>query len=146
MVVKVKKYNAESLRYMTLFSRITRIMPLECFLANKHVVFILRKGTAARAIGKEGKNIKQIKNSLKKEIKVVEQASSVEKLVENYLFPIRPRKVELEEDDDNNKIVVITFRIRGERQTLLGNNKQGLSCIKEIINHFYPQIKTVKIP
>jgi len=139
----IKKYNAETLRYMTLFSRVTRIMPLECFLAKDYVIFILNKGMAARAIGKEGKNMKVIKNTLKKEVKVIEQADSVETLVENYLFPIRPRYVEVE---DETKTIIITFRIRGERQALLGHNKQGLMCIKEVVNHFYPDIATIKIP
>lgn len=141
-----KKYNAEILRYMALFSKVTRVMPFECFLANNNIIFILKQGTAARAIGGGGKNIKQIKNALKRDVKVVEQADSVEELAENYLFPIRPRRVTLEEDDNGNKILVITFRIRGERQSLLGNNKQGLRCIKDVVNHFYPDVQDIKIP
>ena len=142
----MKKYNVEILRYMTLFRQVTHIMPLECFLADSHIVFILKKGTAAKAIGKEGKNVKHIKNLLKKEVKVIEEAESVEDLVKNYLFPIHPTKVELEEDETGKKLIIISFRVRGERQTLLGNNKQGLKCIKEVVRHLYPDISEIKIP
>ncbi len=142
----MKRFNADSLRHMTLFSKITGIMPLECFEVNSYMIFILKNGTAAKAIGSGGKNIKLIKNTLKKEVKVIEEADSVERLVENYLFPLHPRKVELEESETGQKILLITFRVRGERQTLLGNNKQGLNCIKEVVKYFYPDVLDVKIP
>ncbi len=139
----IRKYDTNTIRNLQFFSKITSINPIECFPAENYLVFVIPKGSAPKAIGKQGKNIKQIKSSLKKEVKVIEESNSLEELIQNFLFPLKVNKIEIKEN--TSKIVEITFKNRNDRRILLKNQQELLKCLKAVVAHFYKEVKDIRV-
>lgn len=141
----IKKYNADSIRTFQLFKKITSVDALDCFTVNNYIIYIIPKKSAPRVIGREGKNIIMIKNTLKKDVKVIEESDSAEELVRNFLFPIKLRKVEIMNEENGASHIEIMFLNRNDRRILLNNQQELLKCLKEIIIQFYPEITDIKV-
>ncbi len=139
----IKKYNSDTIRNLQLFTKVTSIQPLDCFEAGNHIIFILPPNSAPKAIGKQGKNIKQIKNSLQKEVKVVEKADSIETLIKNFLFPLKT--IYIKKQEDNSKVMEIKFQNRNDRRILLNNQQELLKCLKKVVEHYYKDIEDIRV-
>ena len=140
----IKKFTADTLRNLQLFTNITSVQPIECFSAGNYIIFVIPEKTAAKAIGKEGKNIKAIRNTLKKEVKVIETSHSPEKLIQNFVFPLRIRSIQIV-GAENEKFAEILFANRNDRRVLLNNQQELLKCLREVVIYYYPDIKEIRI-
>ncbi len=139
-----KTYTVDTIRLFQLFSKITSIQPTDCFSAGNFLVFIIPKKLVAKAIGKEGKNIKQIRETLNREIKVIEEADSAETLIKNFLFPLKVKRVDILENNQGS-YAEIEFMNRKDRRVLLSNQQDVLKCLKDVVLHFYPEILDVRV-
>lgn len=137
----VKKYDVNLLGYMNVFKKVTGVNLKDCFMLDNVIIFVTEPGKAGLAIGKGGKNIQNLKNSLKKEFKILEFADDPKKLAENFVFPAKP--VSVSEDEGKLSIQFATGR---ERRMLLTENQKRLKQLKEIIKRYHPNIKDVVIP
>ena len=137
----VKKYDINLLGYMNIFKKITGIDLKDCFTLNDTIIFVTETGKAGLAIGKGGKNIQNLKNSLKKEFKIMDYASNPEMLARNFVYPVKPVSVSVE----NNKLS-IQFATGRERRLLLSNNQKKLKQLKAIVKRYYPEIEDVIVP
>lgn len=136
----VRKLTSDSLRTMKLFGSICGSEPLDCFDVEESIIFITASGQTGKAIGKNGTNIKRLRNTLNKDIKIIENADSVNGLIENYLFPIKTKSIE-EEDS----VVKIKLSSGKERRLLLSNNQKELKKLKKTISRYHPRIKDILI-
>ena len=141
----IKKYTSDTLKLMILFRRITRVDAVDCFFINSTVFFIAPVGKIGLAIGKAGKNIKNMKESTKKNIKIIEEAKTPGDLVRNYIFPLKTTNIFSSEDSEGEKILNVQFQIARDRRHLLSNNQAKLKELKELIDRFFPGIKEIRI-
>ncbi len=136
----IRKYDSSILGYMSLFKKITKVNAKDCLVIDGSLIFFTNPGQAGLAVGKAGKNIKSLKTSLNKDIKIAEWSDDPSKLISNLIFPLIPESVELSEDGST---INIKFKSSKERRILLADNQKKLKDLKEIIIKYFPNIKSI---
>lgn len=136
----IRKFDSDALRTMKLFGSVCGSKPVDYFEAEDSIIFITSPGQTGKAIGKSGVNIKRLRTALNKDVKVIENADTLENLISNYLFPIKPKKVE-----QNHSAVSITFSASKERRAVLNNSQKELKKLKATVSRYYPKIKDIQI-
>ena len=136
----VKKYDQNLMRYLNAFEQVTKIRPKDCLVLENSLLFLVDKGTARIAIGRQGAGVKALNYALKKTVKIIEWSDSVEGLVKSYLFPTRAQSVSLV---DNN--VEIAFKFAMQRRYLLSDRQARLRELLTVLQYFFPNVKEVKV-
>lgn len=76
-------FDQEELRCITVFENTTDVPVRDCVVADKYAYFVVDSDNMAQAIGKNGRNVKQLQNQLNKDIRVVEYSEDIPEFVEN---------------------------------------------------------------
>ncbi len=136
----IRKFTFDSIRTMKLFSSVCGSNPIDCFDAEGTTVFITEPGQTAKAIGKNGANIKKLQAALNHEVKVVENSESTSGLIKNYLFPIKVKEIK-----EENGIVYVTFPSGKDRRVVLNNNQKELKKLKFMVSRYNSKVKDIRI-
>ena len=126
---------------MNFFKRVTGMNCRDCFILGNSLIFVAEENKAGLAVGKNGKNIQTLKRSLNKDVKIIEYATTPEKLAVNFVFPLKPTKVEIEDN-----ILAIYFARGSERRCLLSDNKAKLNQLKDVMKIYYSDIAEITVP
>jgi transcription antitermination factor NusA-like protein len=118
----------------------TRIRTRFTFEYNNTLFFCVPKKLVTKAIGKEGKNVKQISSILKKKIKVIPCPKGIEdakNFISTIVSPVEFKDLEVAEG-------VITINAGSQsKAALIGRNKRRLIEMQRIAKDFFS--KDVKI-
>lgn len=136
----IRKYDQELLRYMNLFEQISRIQPRDCFVGENIVFFLTEHGTTQIAIGRQGTNVLRTSDAIKREVKVLDWADTPEGLVKSYLFPI-DAGIKI----NPQKEVEVQLKTSSQRRYLLCDRQKKLRQLIQLIQHYFPDIKNIKI-
>ncbi len=135
------KYDLALMRYMSLFERVTKTHPKDCFVSKKGVaVFIVEPGFLGKAIGKRAENVRKLGAMLRKKVKIVEFSPKPEEFVRNLVAPLEVKEVSMEDGE-----ITIAGKDTKTKGLLMGRNLQNLRETEEIVQRFFPitQIKVV---
>lgn len=130
----VHTIDMQDLRYLNLFSKVTRIETPYCFVYNNTVYFCVQKNLMSKAIGENAQNIRRMSEILRKRVKIVaipHDISEAKNFIEAVVEPVPIKEMEINE----NEIIV-----GGNVQTkaaLIGRNKRRLIEMQEIIKGFF---------
>ncbi len=130
----VNTIDMQDLRYLNLFSKVTRISTKYCFMYNNVVVFAVPKALISKALGKDVINLKKISNVLKKRVKVVaipEGIKDARKLIEAIVSPVTFKDLEITENE------IILNAGPQNKAALIGRNKRRLMEMQEIVKDFF---------
>ena len=120
------------IRYLNLFERITRVSTKNCFPYNNMIIFGVHPSLVSRAIGENGRNIKQMSEILGKKIKVIAfPCSSIYEFVCKVVEPLRFKSLEM-----NDKEVIINAG-RQSKAALIGRNKARINELNEIVKEYF---------
>lgn len=76
-------FDQEELRCITVFENKTDVSVRDCVVADNYAYFVVNPADMAQAIGKGGRNVKELQNQLNKTIRVVEYDEDIPTFVEN---------------------------------------------------------------
>jgi N utilization substance protein A len=107
------KLDTESIRYMTLFENVTKAMVKDCIPSEDKIIFVVREGFAGVAIGKNGTNIKNLENMLKRKIEIVEFSDDPIKFLTNVLRPFDMKNAYVSEKSDGKKVMYFSVNKSG---------------------------------
>ncbi len=79
------RLGTDELRFMQLFNGITGVAPLDCVIEDDVIIFVTKPEEVPRAIGKRGKNVKEVERVLGKKVEVVGQHTDPVKLVKDVI-------------------------------------------------------------
>jgi len=133
------KFDVELMKLISLFEKITRVSPKDCFKQGEKIVFIVNTGQAGKAVGKKGMNIKKMENMFKKKIKIVEHDEDLIEFVKNVIHPLGAK--EISEDDGIIIIIPVDNQTRGY---LIGREAVNLRGFEEIVQRYF-DIKEIKV-
>lgn len=125
----------QDMRYLNLFSRITRIQTRHCFIYNDTLIFCVPKPMISRAIGKNNENLRKISGIVKKRVRVAPLPRNINDarvFIQLIISPAKFKSIEITED----KIVVTAGTVQN-KATLLGRNKRRYEEMKKIIQSFF---------
>ena len=137
----IKKYDQNLMRYLNAFEHVTKIRAKDCLVINDTLFFIVARGTARIAIGRQGAGVKALNSALEKKVKILEWADDAEGLVKAYLFPVRAQGVKQTSDST----IEISFKFAMQRRNLLSDRQARLKELLTVVQHFYPMVKNIKI-
>lgn len=127
-------FDIQTISCMSLFEKITRARLKDCIMQeNDNIVFIVENGEIAKAIGKQGVNVKKLEKALNKRIKIVEFNEDLEQFIRNLVAPLKVEHV-VQEDEK----VILTAKDLKTRGLLIGRNASHLRGFEAIIQRYFP--------
>ena len=134
------KYDLVLMKFMSFFESLTNTKLKDCFVdKNGLLVFVVEENQIAKAIGKKGVNVRNIKEKLNRKIKIVEFNPHLETFVANIIRPLIGKEIKV--DDDVVTIVGPDTKTKG---LLIGRNGQNLRNYEETVKRYF-DIKEIKV-
>lgn len=131
------------MRYLNLFSKITRIQTTVCFVYNNIIVFGVRKKEVSDAIGRNAENVKKLAEILRRKIKIVampsgKEGGDIEEFVREVVSPLTFTKFEFQ-----NGVVSVSGTVQN-KAGLIGRNSMRQKELEEILKRYF-DISELKI-
>ncbi len=134
------KYDLNLMKFMSFFEGLTKARLKDCFIdKNSLLVFVVEENQIAKAIGKNGVNVKKIKEKLNRKIKIVEFNPYLEMFIANVIRPLIGKEIKV--DDKTVTIVGPDTKTKG---LLIGRNGQNLRNYEETVKRYF-DIKEIKV-
>lgn len=125
----------QDMRYLNLFGQITRVNTRFCFIYNDTIYFCVPKNLISRAIGEEGRNVREMHEIIGRRIRIIPMPLGifhVRPFIEAIVSPITFKNVVA----DGNEIV-LTAGTTQNKAMLLGREKRRLLEMQGIIRNFF---------
>ncbi|MCD6398457.1 MAG: NusA-like transcription termination signal-binding factor [Candidatus Aenigmarchaeota archaeon] len=120
-----KEFDMKTIGLIGIFEEITRVNVKDCIFDESSVYFLVDEGYAGKAVGKNGINIKKLRQKIQKQIKIFEYNENSEKFASN-LVP-NNNSVEIK----NNKIYIsVGAENKGK---IIGRNGENIKKIRELL-------------
>lgn len=103
------KFDSECLKHINLFQSVTKASVKDCIIDFDKILFVVNKGQAGLAIGKNGNNIKNLRRLLKKNIEVVEYSESLIEFLNNIFRPVKVKNIVNPEENAVKKVVRVNI-------------------------------------
>jgi len=134
------KYDLNLMKFMSFFENLTNTRLKDCFIdKNSLLVFVVEENQIAKAIGKKGVNVRNIKEKLNRKIKIVEFNSNLETFVANIIRPLTGNEIKVDD-----KIITIVGPDTKTKGLLIGRNGQNLRNYEEIVKRYF-DINEIKV-
>jgi NusA-like KH domain protein len=130
----VNTLDMQDIRHLNLFGKITRINTRFCFRYNGHVVFCVPQSLVSKAVGENGKNIKQISQIIGKRVKVIPRPKGIqdaEFFIKKIINPVTFRDLEIKDRE-----IKITAGSQS-KAALIGRNKRRLLEMQRIVKDYF---------
>lgn len=143
-----KTFDMQFIRYMNLFSRITRVNAKHCFNYNNMLVFVINGRDIERALGRENSNLKKLSDVFGKRIRIVGEPlneKDLKRFISVVVHPIEFEEAEIiENQETKEREVLIKTSGREPRAMLIGRNRLRETELREILEQ-YLNIKVLRI-
>jgi len=133
------KYDINIMKYISLFENITLTKVKDCIEKEGYLIFIVNQNDIAKAIGRNGANIKRLSQLLNRKIKIVEFNPNVSQFIRNYIKPLDVANIE--EDNGN---VTINGRDSKTKGMLIGRDNKNLDDLNSIVKRYF-KIDNIKV-
>ncbi len=130
-----------SIRYLNLFDRVARTRCKSCFIYNNTIIFAVPNSEISKAVGLNGKNVKQLSEILGKKIKIIPLPRDERDIVRFVSFITKP--IEFKKIEINNGEAIITAGTEN-KAILIGRKRARLDELQEIL-HQYFNVSNLKI-
>jgi predicted metal-dependent RNase len=130
----VNTISMQDMRYLNLFRRITKIQTRFCFKYNEAIIFCVPQMLVSKAVGEDGKNVKQLSRILRKRIKVVASPRGMQeakKFIGAVISPNTFKDLEIKGDE-----LIITAGSQN-KAALIGRNKRRFLEMQGIVKDFF---------
>ena len=135
-----KTINMQTLRYMNLFAKISRVSPSYCFQYNNMLIFVVPKPRVIYAIGKDNSNLQKLSQILKKRIRVVAQPTaknqeSIKNFITTLVFPVEFNNLEAKPTEKPSEITITATRESKAR--LIGRSRIRQKELQDILEQYF---------
>jgi transcription termination/antitermination protein NusA len=120
------------------FESITGAKVKDC-ISGERLTFIVEENQMGKAIGKNGINIRNLEQKLKKKVKVAEFSTDVLQFIRNFLYPNEVMNIAQDEG-----IITITGTDTSSKALIIGREKQKLNNLTNIVKRYF-DIKEIKV-
>jgi N utilization substance protein A len=132
------KISLAEMKTMRLFEGVTKISPKDCVIDKDfdRVIFIVRKGTIGRAVGRNGSNIKKLKQKLGKDVDLVENDESPERFIKNSLMPAKIQDVSIVKKRDGDKLAFAEVN-RKDKGLAIGKDGRNIHRARLLAKRYF---------
>jgi len=132
------KLDSDSMKMITIFESMTGARIKDC-IANDKLIFVVEENDMAKAIGKNGFNIRKMESRLNKKIKLVEFSSDLLKFIRNMAYPAEVLDIEQEEGT-----ITIHGKDTSSKAMLIGREHQNINHLTNIVRRYF-DVKEIKV-
>ncbi|MFT4310313.1 MAG: hypothetical protein ACMXYC_01650 [Candidatus Woesearchaeota archaeon] len=126
----------QTIQLLALFGKIAKTTARDAFEDhNGTLTFIVEQGQLKKALGQEASTVKKLQDLLKKKIRIIEFAPTLEGFIQQV---IKPSKCDIQVEGQTVSLVPFDLQTRG---TLIGRAASHLRNTEMIVNRYYPNIK-----
>ena len=126
----------------SLFQDVTRTTVVDCLDTADRIVFVVRTGDIARAIGKKGENVAKLRRLMNRDILVVEYAEEPATFIANVFRNYKVKKVDIEQRGDiTHATVTVDASMKGKA---IGREGKNLRIARDLISRHFP-IQSVSV-
>ena len=130
----VSTIDMQHMRYLNLFSKITRVSTRYCFKYNEALVFCVPRKLISRALGENAKNAKQMSHILGKRIKIIATPFVIQDaktFIQSVVSPVTFKGLEITPTE-----IILTAGSRS-KAALIGRNKRRFLEMQKIVRDFF---------
>lgn len=143
-----KVLDMQFIRYMNLFSRVTRVSAKFCFPYNNMIVYIIPRNSIEQAIGRDNSNLRKLSNILGKRIRVVgepkgKEHRDIQEFISTLVSPTQFQSLELKRGEKGEEIIITAGGLEN-KSLLIGRQRAREKELKEIIEQYFG-VKELKI-
>jgi N utilization substance protein A len=132
----------KTMRYMNLFESMTKVGVKDCIATEEKVIFVVDMGSIGKAIGKDGKNIANLRKVLNKEVHLIEYSDDPEQFIKNVFQYYDVKKVVIEKRE-NITHATVTVDPRNKAKSI-GREGKNLRMSRDIITRHH-DVQSVSI-
>ncbi len=121
----------QTMRYINLLDRESRVKTSKCFVYNNAIYFAVPRDKVSRAIGPDASNVKKLQEKIGRRIKIIREAEGIgdaERFIQDVVRPTKFKSLEVKEGS-----AIITAGNNQNKATLIGRNKRRLEELHKII-------------
>ena len=129
----INTIDMQDMRYLNLFERIMKVRTRFCFKYNEAIIFSVPRELVSKAIGENGRNIREMSQILGKRIKVVaypKSAKDADYFIRTIVAPNTFKSLEIREKE-------IVMNAGDNKAILIGRNKRRLQEMQKIVHDFF---------
>lgn len=134
----------EEIRHATLFESITGVAPLDVVIDNEfsRIIFIVQKNQAAQAVGRNGSNVKMLRQIIGRDVEIVESGNTPEEVIKNSLYPARVLVVKITKAP-SGAVVAITTVSPEDKGVAIGKSGRNIARARLLAKRYYDIDKIV---
>lgn len=130
----INTLDMQGLRYLNLFSSVTKVNTRYFFEYNNMLVFCVPKNLLSKSLGKEMENLKKINRITKRRIRIIakpESISDARAFIEKIVSPMSFNSLEI----TNSEIIINAGK--ANKANLIGKDKKKLIEMQRIVKSFF---------
>jgi len=130
------KLGTEEIRNVSLFVKMTGVQPKDCLITEEALFFVLEPKSMIIAIGKNGANVKKLRQAFGKNVKLFAKYETAEETIKHMVPSVKTLKV-------NDGVAVISIPLE-EKSKVIGRNGNNIKSMKEVLRRHF-ELKDLKI-
>ena len=134
------KYDMSLMKYISIFETLTKASVKDCIQEHNSIIFIVAENEIAKAIGRNGINVRKIEGAINKKVKIVEFSDNLLQFIRNLIMPIKPRDIMQQEG-----IVTIAGSDSSSKSLLIGRNGSNLRFYERIVSRYFKDVAEIKV-
>ncbi|MFB6246617.1 MAG: hypothetical protein ABEI74_03440 [Candidatus Pacearchaeota archaeon] len=126
--------NMQDLRYINLFSKITKVNTKDFFEYNGTLFFCVPKNLVSKALGENTQNLKKIREVLGKKAKILpkpEGNKDIKNFIQKVIEPVNVRSIEVDEEE------ITANATKPNKASLIGRDRKKLREMNKITQSFF---------
>lgn len=130
----VSTINMQDMRYLNLFSKITRINTRYCIKYNDMIIFCVPRISIPQALGEDSRNIRQISEILRKRIRIISAPKEIhdaKRFIEDIVRPVTFKDLEITPSE-----IILTAGSQN-KAALIGRNRRRLLEMQKIVKDYF---------
>ncbi|MDO8647016.1 MAG: NusA-like transcription termination signal-binding factor [Candidatus Diapherotrites archaeon] len=129
------KLGNEEMRYLQALEIVSGVNAKDCVISKNKLTYLIESKDLGKAIGKNGKTVKELTERMGKNIELMEYSSDANAFVKKALNEIKIENSEISSNDSGKKIVLLSMDSENRRKLL--NNIGKLKRLKDIVKREY---------
>ncbi len=124
----------QDLRYLNLFLNITGVRTRYCFKYNEIIFFCVPQNLISKTVGRDGRNVKQMSELLRKKIKIItypRSSADIKQFIKSIVEPVRFNDLEIYDKE------IILNAGRQSKAALIGRNKRRFLEMQKIVQDYF---------
>lgn len=134
------KLTANELQYITIFSKMTQAVVIDCLVTDGRIIFVVSKGELGKAIGKDAVHLKEARKIFSKQVEIVEKTDDLEQFIKN-IFPsisINSMKMKTVTDDKGKEKTYVSVLVDpSQRGITIGRDGERIKTANQLLQRYF---------